>query len=91
MSLTEMMKREILRLAGATRRSAFINITRISAFYNVPEKTVRRELANLATENRIRLSGWDGKEVRPQSEWRNQEEFLENSPEGVPVRVELLE
>jgi hypothetical protein len=91
MSPTEMMRREILRLVGATGRSAFINVRRISAFYNVSEKSVRRELTNLAMENRIRFSGWDGKEVRPQVEWRNQEEFLENSPEGVPVRVELVE
>jgi len=43
-----MMRREILRLAGATFRFAFINVRRISAFYNVPEKTVRSELTMLA-------------------------------------------
>jgi DeoR/GlpR family transcriptional regulator of sugar metabolism len=85
------MRREVLRLAEATQRSAFISVRRISAFYDISEKNVRRELASLAAENRIKLSGWDGREVRPQSEWRNPEEFLENSPEGVPVRVELLD
>jgi hypothetical protein len=53
-----MMKREILRLAGAMTRSAFISVRRLSAFYNVPEKTVRRELTNMAEENWIRLAGW---------------------------------
>ena len=60
MNSTEMMRREILRLAGATSRSAFISVRRISAFYNVPEKAVRSELTKLADENRIRLAGWDG-------------------------------
>jgi hypothetical protein len=91
MNSTEMMKREILRLAGVTTRSAFISVRRLSTFYNVPEKTVRRELTNMAEENRIRLAGWDGRQVRPLTEWRNREEFVENAPEGFPVRVELVE
>ncbi len=91
MNSTEMMKREILRLAGVTTRSAFISVGRLSTFYNVPEKTVRRELTNMAEENRIRLAGWDGRQVRPLTEWRNREEFVENAPEGFPVRVELVE
>jgi hypothetical protein len=91
MNSTEMMRREILRLAAATTRSAFINVRRLSAFYNVPEKTVRSELTKMADENRIRLAGWDGRQVRPLAEWRNREEFVENAPEGFPVRVELVE
>jgi hypothetical protein len=86
-----MMRREVLRLAEATQRSAFIDVKRLSAFYNIPAKSVRRELTNLAKENRIRLSGWDGKEFRPQVEWHSQEEFVNSSPEGIPVRVELVE
>ena len=91
MNSTEMMKREILRLAGATTRSAFISVGRLSAFYNVPEKTVRNELTKLVDENRIRLAGWDGRQVQPLAEWRNREEFVNNAPEGFPVRVELVE
>jgi hypothetical protein len=91
MNPTELMRTEILRLAGAASRPAFINMRRLSAFYNVPEKGVRRELANLAQEKRIRLSGWDGKAVRPHTEWHSSEEFLENSPEGVPAKIELME
>jgi hypothetical protein len=74
------MSREILRLARATRHSAFISTRRLSAFYNVSEKSVRRELAKLAEENRIRVAGW-----------RNREEFVEKSPEGMAVRVDLVE
>ena len=91
MNSTEMMKREILRLAGATTRSAFISVRGLSAFYNGPEKTVRRELTNMAEENRIRLAGWDGRQIRTLAEWRNRDEFVENAPEGFPVRVELVE
>jgi len=80
MNATEMMRREILRLAGATRRSAFINTRRLSAFYNVPERNVRQELAKLADENVIRLAGWQSKE-----------QFLANEPEGAAVRIDLVD
>jgi hypothetical protein len=91
MNSTEMMRHEILRLAGATRRVAFIDVKRLSAFYNVPEKSVRSELTKLAEENRIRLAGWNGKEVRPMAEWQSKDEFVEKAPAGVPVKVELVE
>lgn len=80
MTPTELMRREILRLARATRRSAFISTRRLSAFYNVPEKNVRRELVQLAEENRIRFTGG-----------QNREEFIEKSPEGLAVRIDLVE
>lgn len=91
MNSTEFMRREILRLAGTSRRSAFISVKRLSAFYNVTEVSVRSELTKLADEKRIRLSGWDGKEVRPMAEWRSKDEFVDRAPAGVPVRVELVE
>jgi len=80
MTSTELMRREILRLARATRHSAFISTRRLSAFYNVTEKCVRCEMAKLAEENRIRLSGW-----------QSREDFIEKSPEGLAVRVDLVE
>ena len=80
MTPTELMRREILRLARVTRHSAFISTRRLSAFYNVPEKSVRRELAKLADENRIRLTAA-----------QNREEFVEKSPEGAAFRVDLVE
>jgi len=80
MTPTELMRHEILRLARATRQSAFISTRRLSAFYNVPEKSVRRELARLADEKRIRLAGG-----------QNREEFIDNAPEGLAVRVDLME
>jgi hypothetical protein len=80
MTSTELMRREILRLARATRDSAFISTRRLSAFYNVTEKCVLCEMAKLAEENRIRVAGW-----------RNREDFVENSPEGLAVRVDLVE
>ena len=80
MTPTELMRLEILRLTRATRYSAFISTRRLSAFYNVPEKSVRRELARLADENRIRLVAGESRE-----------EFIEKAPEGLAVRVDLLE
>src|SRR5579859_8194360 len=91
MNSTELMRREILRLAGTSRRSAFISVKRRWACYNVAEVRLRGELTKLADEKRIRLSGWDGKAVRPMAEWRTKDEFMERAPAGVPVRVELVE
>jgi hypothetical protein len=91
MNSTEMIRQEILRLAGTSRRAAFISVRRLSAFYNVTEVSVRSELTKLAEEKRIRLSGWDGQQVRPMAEWRNKDEFVEKAPAGVPVRVELVD
>jgi len=80
MTSTELMRREILRLARATRHSAFINTRRLSAFYNVSEKCVRCEMAKLAEEKHILLIGAP-----------NREEFVEKAPEGMAVRVDLVE
>ena len=80
MTPTELMSREILRLARATQCSAFIHTRRLSAFYNVSEKSVRQELAKLAGENRIRLTGW-----------QNKEEFVASAPENLAVRVDLVD
>jgi len=80
MNSTEMMRSEILRLARVTRSSAFISTQKLSMYYNVPEKSVRLELAKLAEENRIRLAGWQSKE-----------EFVEKAVEGMAVRVDLVE
>jgi DeoR/GlpR family transcriptional regulator of sugar metabolism len=57
MNSTELMRREILRLAGASQGPAFISVKRLSAFYNVTEAIVRSELTKLAEEKRIRLAG----------------------------------
>jgi hypothetical protein len=80
MNSTEMMRREILRLARATERGAFISTRRMSAFYHLSEKSVRQELARLADENSIRLAGCC-----------SGEEFVEGAAEGVAVHVEPVD
>jgi hypothetical protein len=80
MTPSELLSREILRLARVTQRSAFINPGRLSALYHVPEKCVRQELAKLAQEKHIRLAGW-----------RSSEEFVAQAQEGTVVRVDLLD
>ena len=80
MTSTELMSQEILRLSRATRHSAFINTRRLSDFYHVPEKSVRREMAKLADEKRSRLKG----ELTGDA-------FVDKAPEGMSVRVDLIE
>ena len=67
-------------MARASRHSAFVSTRRLSAFYNVPEKSVRRELLQLADENRIRIACPTCKE-----------EFIEKAPENLAVRIDLVE
>ena len=78
MTPTELLSREILRLVRVTQRSAYINPGRLSAFYHLPEKSVRQELVKLARENRICFAGW-----------QNHEEFVSQAQEGLCVRVDL--
>jgi hypothetical protein len=85
----ETVRRELLRLAGAERRSAYINTRRISAFYAMPEKSVRRELTKLAEQKKIRLAGWDGRELRPFAAWRDADEFVESRSDDGHVHVGL--
>src|SRR5205814_5781818 len=73
-----MMKREILRLAAATTRSA------LSTCGGFPVFTMCRKSG-------MRLAGWDGGQMRPLAEWRNRDEFVENTRVGFPVRMEFVE
>ena len=80
MNFTELIRREILRLAKASSRTAFIHPLRLSRFYNLPEKSVRQELAKLVAEKHIRLTAW-----------QNNEDFVANAPDGEAVKVDLLD
>jgi hypothetical protein len=87
----EYVQKEILRLAGNNHKSACISTRRFSAFYNVPELRIRRQLTLLAEQKKIRLTGWDGHALRPYSEWANAEEFVNSHADGGHFRVELVD
>lgn len=90
MNLQQSMRKEILRLVRARHNSACINTRRLSMFYNLPEKEVRRELTRLADEHVILLSGWDGRQMRPYLQQNNMEEFLDSALDGGYVHVDLV-
>jgi DeoR/GlpR family transcriptional regulator of sugar metabolism len=87
----EYVQREILRLVKNNHKSACISTRRISAFYNVPESRIRRQLTTLAEQKKIKLTGWDGHALRPYSEWANAEEFVNSHADGGHFRVELVD
>ena len=87
----EYVQREILRLAGNDHKSACISTRRISAFYNMPESRIRRQLTTLAEQKKITLTGWDGRELRPYSEWASAEDFVNSQADGGHFRVELVD
>jgi len=84
------LRRELLRLAGARRHPACIDAKRISVFYNVPEKSVRRELAKLADDKVISLAGWDGSRMRPYSTWKDADEFVDFTAGDGHFQVDLI-
>jgi hypothetical protein len=87
----EFVQKEILRLARNTHKSACISTRRISAFYNMPESRIRRQLTTLAEQKKIRLTGWDGRGPRPYSEWANAEDFVNSHADGGHFHVELVD
>lgn len=90
MNQQQSIRKEILRLVRTRHDCACINTQRLSAFYNVPETEVRRELTRLAEERVIQLSGWDGRALRPYREWRSAEEFVNKAGDGhVHVEMEM--
>lgn len=88
MNQQQNVRKEILRLVKTRHNSACINTSRLSTFYHLPEREVRRELAKLAEERIIQLSGWDGRALRPYREWRDADEFVSNAADG-HVHVEM--
>jgi hypothetical protein len=91
MDSLQRMRKEILRLVRIGHHSALIDVHRVSALYNIPEKSVREEIAKLADEKLIQLSGWDGREIRPYSSWGSAKEFVESQQDGGQLRVDLVE
>jgi hypothetical protein len=90
MTSSATVRRELLRLAGARRHPACISTRRISAFYNVPEKSVRRELARLAEDKIIHLSGWDGRQMSPFSSWASADAFVDSTLADAHFHVDLI-
>jgi hypothetical protein len=87
----EFVQKEILRLAGNSHKSACISTRRISAFYNVPERRIRKQLTLLAEQKKIRLTGWNGRALCPYSDWANSEDFVNSQADGGHFHVDLLE
>jgi hypothetical protein len=90
MTSSATLRRELLRLAGARRYPACISAKRISAFYNVPEKSVRRELAKLAEDKVIHLSGWDGHQMCPYASWQSADAFVDSNFTDAHYHVDLI-
>jgi hypothetical protein len=78
MNSFETMRNEILRLARPKGHPVYLDTRRISALYCVPERSVRIELARLATQRAIKLAAWDGRQVRPFEAWRSADEFVDS-------------
>ena len=51
---------------------------------------MRRELAKLADDKMIHLSGWDGRQMRPYSAWQSADEFVDSGTGDGHFHIDLV-
>lgn len=83
------LRREVLRLAKIQNRAICLRIPQLAAFYNLPERRVREEFADLAQKKLISLSSWDGRQLRDISSWSSPQEFIQSTSDAGHVHVSL--
>jgi hypothetical protein len=83
------LRREVLRLVKIQDRPVCLRIPQLAAYYNLPERRVREEFADLAQKKLIRLSSWDGKQLRDISTWSSPQEFVQSTSDAGHVHVGL--
>lgn len=81
------LRNEILRLTKIHHRSVCFRIPQLAAYYHLPERRIREELANLAQKKLIRLSSWDGHQLRDIANWSNPEEFIDSKSDAGHVHA----
>lgn len=81
------LRREVLRLMETQHHSYCFRTRQLAAFYNLPERRVREEFADLAEKKLIHLSSWDGTHLRDFSTWPNAQEFIQSSSDAGHIHV----
>ena len=84
------LRKELLRLTKVHNQSVCFRIPQLAAFYHLPERRVREELASLAQKNLIHISSWDGHELRDLSNWSNPEAFINSTADAGHVHAEAV-
>lgn len=81
------LRKEVLRLANVQNRPFCFRIHQLAAFYNLPERRVREEFAELARKKFIQLRSWDGHQLRDIGSWSSPEEFINSTTDAGHVHV----
>jgi len=81
------LRKEVLRLTKIHNQTACFRIPQLAAFFHLPERRIRQELATLAQNNLIHLSCWDGHQLRELSNWSNPEEFINSTADAGQVHA----
>ena len=81
------LRKEVLRLTKVHNQSVCFRIPQLAAFFHLPERQIRQELASLAQKNLIHLSSWDGHQLRELSNWSNPEEFINSTADAGHVHA----
>jgi hypothetical protein len=81
------LRKEVLRMTKTRSQAVCFRVSQLAAFYHLPERRIRQELATLAQKNLIRLSSWDGHQIRELSNWSNPEEFIDSTADAGHVHA----
>jgi|SRR5215475_6837273 len=81
------LRKEVLRLTKIQHRSVCLRIPQLAAYYQLPERRIREELANLAERKLIQVSSWDGHQLREISSWANPEEFINSTADAGQIHA----
>jgi hypothetical protein len=81
------LRREVLRLTRVQDRSVCFRIPQLAAFFHLPERRIREELASLAQKNLIHLSSWDGHQLRDLANWSDPEAFINSTADAGHVHA----
>lgn len=84
------LRKEVLRMTRIQNRSVCFRIPQLAAFYNLPERRVREEFADLAQKKLIHLSCWDGRQLRELSNWTNPQEFVNSTCDAGHVHADAV-
>jgi len=76
------LRKEVLRLTQLQNRSFCFRVPQLAAFYNLSQRRVREEFANLAQKHLIDLYSWDGYQLREISSWSSPEEFINSTTDA---------
>ncbi len=84
------LRKEVLRLASRRSGTVCLRTYQLSTYFNIPERRIREEFATMARERLIRLSSWDGHQMRSYSDAASLGDFVNSSLDHGHIHIESI-